>query len=636
MQTIPNSTLYLCKNVELDPNYNYTIDFENITAQANYFDSKIATEFEINEGYSYIRDSQSLKVQANIDDLLGINYLFYNNGNKRYYAFITKKEYINTTCTSLSFKLDVLQSFMFNYEIDESFIEREHQDRYSTDLKPIYNLESEQLERGNNYKVISFNQYLNTNIKNGTYTGNLDIYLKPYDEGGTRELFFLQIIAKEPLNMTSEPAYNINGEEVAGTSASLKAVSRCNGVCSNIYAYVGLYAPHGTAGGYGNVFMGVKETSGSSVWHWGDAFNNENLKSLSEDPRVISISVSKYCPFKFDFDIDNTTLGRHILVVDKTQPMQTYLIKYAHDNTLTTNALLLITNINQNSLEFNLSSENNINLDINNLKNIEYEPKLKTSDYCFNEVQLFNQRKKYYNEYITNDTKFNLIETYSIKASSAIKVNKYNNITDIDDNVVVDGTTTEVPLRTDAWLNYLAQNKNSLITGYKTNLIGTIANVGLGLATRGIGLAVAGTQAINTALSINNQMAKIQDIKETPDNVQATNFDLLLDNALRNLLVKLYVYEIHPQFKQKIFNYFYHYGYKCNDFKKPNTRSRYYFNYIKTIGANIKTNIDADFRAEIENAYNNGITIWHYRNATTFKGVNNYDYENVELNLMEV
>ena len=115
MQTIPNSTLYLCKNVELDPNYNYTIDFENITAQANYFDSKIATEFEINEGYSYIRDSQSLKVQANIDDLLGINYLFYNNGNKRYYAFITKKEYINPTCTSLTFKLDVLQSFMFNY-----------------------------------------------------------------------------------------------------------------------------------------------------------------------------------------------------------------------------------------------------------------------------------------------------------------------------------------------------------------------------------------------------------------------------------------------------------------------------------------------------------------------------------------
>ena len=129
MQTMPNSTLYLCKNVDLDPNYNYTIDFDNITAQANYFDSKIAGEFDINEGYSYVRDSQALKVQANIDDLLGINYLFYNNGNKRYYAFITKKEYINATCTSLTFKLDVLQSFMFNYEIEESYVEREIEDQ---------------------------------------------------------------------------------------------------------------------------------------------------------------------------------------------------------------------------------------------------------------------------------------------------------------------------------------------------------------------------------------------------------------------------------------------------------------------------------------------------------------------------
>ena len=42
-----------------------------------------------------------------------------------------------------------------------------------------------------------------------------------------------------------------------------------------------------------------------------------------------------------------------------------------------------------------------------------------------------------------------------------------------------------------------------------------------------------------------------------------------------------------------------------------------------------------NFRAEIANIFNNGITIWHYRNATTFKGVNNYDYENVETNLME-
>ena len=163
----------------------------------------------------------------------------------------------------------------------------------------------------------------------------------------------------------------------------------------------------------------------------------------------------------------------------------------------------------------------------------------------------------------------------------------------------------------------------------------TGAGIGIGLATGGIGLAVAGTQVLNYAGGIANSIAQINDIKNKPDEVKKTALDLVLDYTTKDLYLTLNNYDIRPQFKSKVFNYFYHYGYKCNDFKKPNTRSRYYFNYIKTIGANIKTNIDADFRSEIENAYNNGLTIWHYRSAGTFKGINNYNYENVEINLME-
>ena len=77
-----------------------------------------------------------------------------------------------------------------------------------------------------------------------------------------------------------------------------------------------------------------------------------------------------------------------------------------------------------------------------------------------------------------------------------------------------------------------------------------------------------------------------------------------------------------------------HYGYACNDFKKPNLRSRYYYNYIKTIEANIKTNIDSDYRDRIQNIFDNGVCIWHYRTPNTFKGVNNYNYENVEMSII--
>ena len=76
MPTI-KSTLYLCSGVPLDPNYSYTMDFDNLQAQTTYFDSKINNVLQENEDYSYIRDSEDIKVQANIDDLQGVNYLFY-------------------------------------------------------------------------------------------------------------------------------------------------------------------------------------------------------------------------------------------------------------------------------------------------------------------------------------------------------------------------------------------------------------------------------------------------------------------------------------------------------------------------------------------------------------------------------
>ena len=167
----PKSTLYLCENVELDPNYNYTIDFDNLSSQDNYFINKTTNKFEINEGYSFIKDTETIKVQAYIEDLYGINYLYFNNGDKTYYAFILNKEYVSNTCTKISFKIDVLQSFMFDYELNESFIEREHQDRYIADdtiIKPIFNTQNEELNTGEyvfDKKYEAYDTTLPANIK---------------------------------------------------------------------------------------------------------------------------------------------------------------------------------------------------------------------------------------------------------------------------------------------------------------------------------------------------------------------------------------------------------------------------------------------------------------------------------------
>ena len=54
------------------------------------------------------------------------------------------------------------------------------------------------------------------------------------------------------------------------------------------------------------------------------------------------------------------------------------------------------------------------------------------------------------------------------------------------------------------------------------------------------------------------------------------------------------------------------FGYKQNKILKPDIRNRYYFNYIKTVGANLKSiNIPRDHFEKLKGIFDNGVTIWH-------------------------
>lgn len=52
-------------------------------------------------------------------------------------------------------------------------------------------------------------------------------------------------------------------------------------------------------------------------------------------------------------------------------------------------------------------------------------------------------------------------------------------------------------------------------------------------------------------------------------------------------------------------------GYSVNKYMTPNIRSRYWFNYIATIGANVRGSFSESVRSEIAGIFNGGVTIWH-------------------------
>ena len=135
----PNTIIVACKDIPLDTTYEHTIYFADSDAQETYFRGKGKYVFERN---SYQRVQRGwMRVKRKAEDLYDCNYLMYRNtafGDKWFYAFIKGVEYVNNEVSQIQFELDVMQTWMFDYELEQCFVEREHSstDNYWQNLVP--------------------------------------------------------------------------------------------------------------------------------------------------------------------------------------------------------------------------------------------------------------------------------------------------------------------------------------------------------------------------------------------------------------------------------------------------------------------------------------------------------------------
>lgn len=126
MYIAPNSTIHILRNVPLDNTYQHTIHFNSSTEQAGYFTSM--NKYTV-ANYTYQRKERTLRIGILADNLYDCNYIMFKNtafGDKWFYAFITDVEYVNNEASNISFEIDVMQTWYFDYRVLESFIEREH------------------------------------------------------------------------------------------------------------------------------------------------------------------------------------------------------------------------------------------------------------------------------------------------------------------------------------------------------------------------------------------------------------------------------------------------------------------------------------------------------------------------------
>lgn len=121
-----NITKVYLLNCPLENDYEHTLWFPSKSAQQSYFQGKIVKSYT---DFSYQRKNHVIRVPDLFDNLYQCNYVMYQNSaysNKWFYAFIVDMKYVDDGRTDITIETDYLQTWLGDYTVKPSFIDREH------------------------------------------------------------------------------------------------------------------------------------------------------------------------------------------------------------------------------------------------------------------------------------------------------------------------------------------------------------------------------------------------------------------------------------------------------------------------------------------------------------------------------
>lgn len=129
-----NNMVTLYKNIPLYPDYRDTVYFENVNEQINWFANQTKISFD-RRMYQRVAENK-LRINGYVEDFRPYNYLriwnyrdpFNHDVPDVFYAFIINIEYINQNVFEVLYEVDVMQTYMFSYNLQRCFVDREHAD----------------------------------------------------------------------------------------------------------------------------------------------------------------------------------------------------------------------------------------------------------------------------------------------------------------------------------------------------------------------------------------------------------------------------------------------------------------------------------------------------------------------------
>lgn len=122
----PNSSVQLLKNVPVEPTYENTVWYR--TEEEQLADFMRYHAYTLN-AQSYVHKNRGvIRVELSMAQVYDCNYMLFRNAsfeNKWFYAFINRVEYVNNATTDIYFTIDFLQTWLKQFSITSSFIDRE-------------------------------------------------------------------------------------------------------------------------------------------------------------------------------------------------------------------------------------------------------------------------------------------------------------------------------------------------------------------------------------------------------------------------------------------------------------------------------------------------------------------------------
>ena len=556
----PETVVRLLSNVPLSLNETNQLWFDTVTAQQTYFSGKVSRTYN---QFTYQRKERNyVAVETNAELLYNVNYMMFQNSNfanKWFYAYVTEIEYKNHNTSWVYYEIDPFQTWLFELNFKQSFIEREHTPRYNADGTPVINTIDEGLNYGSEYKIIDDSSYKNYG-----------------------DTIFILVTSKDYLHKLPDGLERPFPENIGN-------------VPQGFFNYI-----------FPISLSGYKEYTykNFSLMSWAEFYDKLNQDTAFVG-KVVNLTLLDFVPLNVSVDNANANITN----------MDNVSLYNARNDLGLTGSILYI---NDGAFTPSVIDCGNKYSSFPNYA----ESKLLMYPYSYTKVtDMRGNEFDIKNEHITGqDLKFSVRGSIAPQCKTAYEVVNYKDKTNLLDGII-NNNVSSMAIIDDYTAAYLQGNQNVLMTGAAVNVVSSIASIVGNSMIGNIGGAVSsGVGGITDILMLN---AKMKDIDNHPSNLRNQGNNYNFDFANKYTGIRIIKYTVTDEYQKILTDFFKMYGYKVNRVKVPNLHTRQSWNYVKTVDCTIVANIPQDDLNSIMQMFNKGITLWHNTDVGNYNLSNN-------------